>query len=305
MEISIEEVLEYQDLPSELKTWVISDEIIESARTPLVMTPLLAEKSLVGEVGRRLVFPVSSHLTATAISDTGIDDSEPETELASSGYSPSDKTITYVNVDVDTLVYCAVELSDVLQEDMPKIDWVRLNLRNMGLAIGEYIETAVRDLLLVGAGQTLNVTGDLLYGDIIDGLAQLKNLNIIAKNGYNPYLVVAPDTEKVMLKDKEFISTMRYTTADLANIVNGESGMYAGCRVLVSPLLDGMPYALLVFDSNAGYGTTACIVYKRPLRTRSERDEKAEKTFLVSSTRYGLGVVQANFILKFQLSNTP
>jgi len=303
MEISIEEVLEYRDLPDQLKTWVVSDEIIEGARVPLVMTPLLSEKSLVGEVGRRLVFPVASPLSASAFSTT-VNAEHPEKGLAESGYSPSDKTISYIAVDVTELVYCAVELSDVLQEDMPRIDWVRLNLRNMGEAIGLYIETAVRDLFIVGAGLSQTVTTDLLYGDIIDALAVMKNNNFIP-DGFNPFLIVAPDSEKVFLKDKDFISTQRYTTDKIGEIVNGESGMYAGCRVLVSPLLDGEPYALIVFPPNTKYGTIATIVYKRNLTTKSERDEKAEKTFMVSSVRYGLGVVQSKGILKFLIGTTP
>jgi hypothetical protein len=302
MEVDVQEVLEYRDLPSELKTWVISDEIIEGARMPIIFTQLLSVNSLVDRVGRRLVFPTATQLSATGVSSVS-ESENPEKYLDETGYQTSVKTISYVAVDVTELVYCAVELSDVLQEDMPSIDWVRLNLSNMGMAIGEYVECAVRDLVDVGAGYTESVT-DLKYGEIIDALAVMKNAYFIP-NGFHPFLVVCPDAEAVFLKDKDFVSTARYTTDKVSQIVQGEVGMYAGCRVLISPLLDGTGKAFIVFPSGTKYGTIATIVYKRPLRTRSERDEKKEVTFMVSSTRYGLGVVQSGGILKFEIANTP
>jgi len=202
---------------------------------------------------------------------------------------------------VTELIFCAVELSDVLSEDMPKIDWVRLNLRNMGLAIGEYIETAVRDLLIAGAGLTQTCASDLTYTDIVNAIAKQENVNWIAETRF---LIVCPDSKAKLLLDTQFIATERYTTVELANLVNGEIGKFASCRVLVSPLLDGMPYALM-FVGDEKFGTVATIVYKRQLTTKSERDEKKETTFMVSSVRVGLGVVQSKGILRFDITNTP
>lgn len=303
MQVSVEETLEYNDLPSELKLWVISDEIIEGARLPLIFVQLLKEDhSLIGKVGRRLVFPTATQLSATGIS-TLTDSENPEKFLANNDYTVTDKTISRVNVDVTMLVYCAVEVSDVLLEDMPAIDWVRLNLRNAGKAIGEYMESAAKTLFEVGRGYVHNCA-TLTYGEIIDAKATMKNSYWIPE-GFSPYLIISPDAEAVLLKNSDYITTERYTAGQIATMVQGESGQYAGCHVLVSPLLDATGDAFIIFPNGTKYGTVSVLVWKRTLRVKSDYEIDDEVTKYVSSVRYGLGIVQSGGVLLFQVSSSP
>jgi len=299
-EISITETLEYQDLPSDLRIAVIADEIIEGIREPLIFTNLLSEFSLIGKVGRELIFPIASQLGASGI--TSVDETEPETSLASE-YQPDDKTITHIALEVTELTYCAVELSDVLSEDFPKIDWVRLNLRNMGGAIGDYMETATRDLFEAGAGRTVSCA-DLSYSKLVDAMAVFKNAKWMPEIGNAPSLIISPDAEAVLLKDKDYISTERYTTSMLENMVAGESGHFAGLRILISPLLNDTGYAYIKFPEKQ-YGTIAGIVWKRKLRTKTEYNAKTEVTFMVSSVRYGLGIVNSDGLMRISITNSP
>lgn len=303
MQVSIQETLEYNDLPSELKTWVISDEIIEGARLPLIFVQLLKENhELIGKIGRRLVFPTADPLSGKGFS-TLTDAEYPEKWLAENDFQVEDKTISRVNVDVTMLVYCAVEVTDVLLEDMPKIDWVRLNLRNAGKAIGEYMEAAAKTLFEVGKGYTHNCAS-LTYGEIIDAKAVMKNNYWIADN-FSPYLVISPDMEAVLLKDTTYITTERYTAGQISTMAQGESGLYAGCRVLVSPLLDGTGDAFIIFPNDTRYGTISLLLWKRTLRVKSDYFIDDEVTKYVSTVRYGMGIVQSGGILLFQVSSSP
>jgi len=303
MQVSIEETLEYNDLPSELKLWVISDEIIEGARLPLIFLQLLKENhELIGKIGRRLTFPTATQLSASGFS-TLTDAEYPEKWLANNNFTVSDKTISRVNVDVTMLVYCAVEVSDVLLEDMPAIDWVRLNLRNAGKAIGEYMESAAYALFEVGKGYTHNCA-TLTYGEIIDAKATMKNAYWIPE-GFSPFLVVSPDAEATLLKNTDYITTERYTAGQIATMVQGESGQYAGCHVLVSPLLDDTGDAFIIFPNDTKYGTVSVLVWKRTLRVKSDYELDDETTKYVSTVRYGMGVVQSGGVLLFQISASP
>jgi len=304
MEISIEETLEYRDLPSELKLWVISDEIIEGARTPIIFLQLLKEDmSLIGNIGRRLVFPTATQLGASSFS-TLADAENPEKWLANNDYTVADKTISRINVDVTMLVYCATEVSDVLLEDMPKIDWIRLNLRNAGKAIGEYMEAAALALFEVGRGYVHNCV-NLTYGEIIDAKATMKNANWLFDMPQPAYLVISPDAEAVLLKDTDYITTERYTAGQIATMVQGEAGLYAGMKVLISPLLDGTGDAFIIYPNDTKYGTVSVLVWKRTLRVKSDYELDDETTKYVSTVRYGMGIVQALGVLLFQVSASP
>lgn len=300
--ITIRETLEYRDLPTELKTWVISDEVIEGIRTPIIFSQLLAENDLIGKIGRSLVFPVASQLGASAWSTLDHEEN-PEKALADSGFQVADKTITHVKIDVTELVYCATELSDILSEDFPTIDWTRLMLRNMGMAIGEYLEVEVRDLFDTGYGRT-HSCATLTYDELIDAMATFKNASWMPDPANPPYLIISPDAEAVLLKDTKFITTERYTSGQVATMVKGEQGRYAGLRVLVSPLLDDSGDAFIKFPERQ-YGTIGTIVWKRRLRTKSERDETNETTFIISSVRYGIGIVQSGGLMRIQISSSP
>ena len=221
MEVSIQEVLEYADLPSQLKTWVISEEIILGARSPLVFTQLVKENSeLIGKTGRRLTIPVSSTvLSGMNISSDYVHDiDEPESTLDVTGFQTQDLSISYVNVDVTNLTYAAVELSDVLSEDQVDIDFVRRNLQEMGEAIAQYIEASIRDLFIAGAGLVHNCT-TLDYDELVDLVTQ----HIKAQSALVDYMKGQGLLKKLPIDLKEQLENV-FEFSEIMRKKNGEKG---------------------------------------------------------------------------------
>ena len=299
----ISEVLEFKDLPSELRMKVVSEEIIEGARLPLLFTQVFNQESLVGKDGRIMYFIKATQLSASAISDVSYD--EPETTLASGLSFASEKTVTTVNVLVSDLIYCAGELSDVLSEDYPSVDWQRLTLKNMGLAIGEYIEGAIETVLESASGVVEKTVASISFGAVEDALAAMADNFWIASEDARPFLFVSPAEASYLLQDTTFVESRRYTTNDLEHMVDGEIGLYAGCRVMVHPALKDSSYAYIIFPSDTKYGTVGCLVWKRMLRTKSEYVIEKEKTQFLVSARVKFGVIQPLGICRIYISATP
>jgi len=301
--ITIEEVLEFQDLPSELRRSVVSEEIIEGARFPLIFSMLFSQESMEGKDGRDFYFIKATQMAAFGI--TSSDETEPETTLDSGLTEATDKTITTLKVSITDLVYVYASLSDCLSEDYPSVDWTRLYLRNMGAAIGEYIEALIYTALAVASGVVTHSCASLAYGEIIDALAKMKDNYWLTDGDIVPYLVVAPSAEAAMLKDSDFVDTKRYTTKMLDNLMEGESGLYGGCRVFVHPYLNDKAYAFIIFPSGTKYGTVGLVLWKRPMRTKSQYEVETEQTKLVVSARLGFGIIQAKGICRITQTTTP
>lgn len=302
MRISIQEVLEYKDLPSEMRLVTISQEIIEGARLPLLFSQVFPQVSLEGKVGRDLYFVKATQLTASAISDSYL---EPETTLDSGLSFASEKTITTAHVAVTDMLYCAGELSDVLSEDYPDIDWMRLTLRNMGMAIGEYIEGMIETVLEGASGCVTTTASSLSFGVIEDMLALMANNNWVASEEARPFLFLSPAEASYLLQDTTFVESRRYTISDLESIIDGEIGLYAGCRVMVHPALKDSSYAYIIFPSDSKFGTVALTLWKRSLRVKSDYVIEKEKTRIITSARVSFGVVQPLGLGRVLISPTP
>lgn len=300
--ISVEETLQYASLPSGLKSFVVDSEVIESPHAPLVFLGLMTEKSIEGQIGRSLVFPKVTALSASSIVTSESFPNNPEEYLHNTGYQSSDKVVTAVSAQVLNLIYSATTLSDVLSEDMPVVDWIRLNLRNMASAVMEFLEAMARDMFLASAGLTKDVTGSLDYDSCVEALAQLKNQNYVEGSRV---LVICPDTEAILLKDVKFVASARYSAGEIVNMITGEVGKFAGCTVAVSPLMDGIASSLIIVPQGSPYGTVSVLLYKRRLTVKSERHEANEETFTVTSIRAGVAVLQPNAVLRIDQTITP
>ena len=88
-------------------------------------------------------------------------------------------------------------------------------------------------------------------------------------------------------------------------MVQGESGQYAGCHVLVTSILDGTGNDFIIFPNNTEYGTIAVLVYKRLMRVKSDYILLDEVTKYVASVRYGMGIVQSGGVMLIAESSSP
>jgi N4-gp56 family major capsid protein len=295
--ITIHEILESQDV--NYGAFLVWSEVIEGARRPLVFLETVKEDfSLIGAMGTQIYVPTASQLTATKVSSTI------ETTLAS-GMTSADKTISKVTISVTNFYYSAVTLSDILVEDYPNIDWVRLNLRNMGAAVMEAIDNDIYGAFAAGFGVLRTESATLDYGKVIDAIAAMENNSWIVEENNPPFLIVSPDVCANMMQDTAFVETTRYYAGNTPTALMGEAGMYAGCRLLKTPLLNDTGRAFIVFPSNGKYGTVSVLAWKRRLRVKSERYETKEHTYYTTTARCIPAVVQAYGICRINMTNTP
>jgi N4-gp56 family major capsid protein len=285
---TIEETLAATDIVTALTTgpYLIYSEVFEGARRPLVWLTLCKEDfSLIGVAGNVIKFMTATQLSAS--SDT-------EANVLGTGMTAADKTVTSASLTVANPIWSATQLSDILLEDYPNVDWLRLNLRNMGAAVMEYLDDVVYDVFAAASSTvTHSTTAGLTYGEVVDALAKMENNSWIADSGVAPFLVVAPETAAVLLKDTSFVDARRYTTNEISRMVEGEIGMFAGCRVLKTPLLDGYDHAYIVFPNDGPNGPVAILAWKRKMTVRNERNELKGYGYYVASIRANAAVVQA------------
>lgn len=292
----ISETLKSADLPDDLKPHLVYGEVMEGARKPLVFRYTVREDfSLVGRTGTKISVPKSTQLSASSASESTIE---------SSGFSPADVTMTDTDISIGNIIYAAVRLTDVLLEDQQDIAWVRLMLKNMGLAIAEYLDAAIRDCLIAGAGGTTSAatTGTLAYGDIIGAVRDMKKLHWFPEAGSPFLLFVPPACETDVLSNTDFYEAARYTVGGIDRIADEEAGMFGGCRVFVTsgfstPDPSGAPeLALVVAPPTHTFGPSTILAWKRRLKVKSDREEVYERTFYVTSVRYGVTVVNSSAI---------
>ena len=287
MPFILEEVLKASDIPTDLKPHVVYQEVIEGLRAPLVFASACTiDRSLIGHSGTKVSVPVASQLTASTIT---------EASLTDSGYSKNDKTITDVDVTIGNEVYAALYLSDILMEDVPNIDWVRLNVRNMAKAVLEYQDGAVRDVMIAGAGNSVAAAtfGTLDYDDLVDAVATMEGSDLFPEEPAAPFwLIVNPNNAKDIVKDTRFTDTKRYALHNIPFPAGDVGGLTCGCRVFkTSQMTAGL--ALIVAPPNHSQAPFVIKAIKRPLTLKTERREQFGKQMWVTSMRYGSAVIQS------------
>jgi len=298
--ITIEETLKASDIQTALGAapFLIYATLFEAPRRPLVFLAACGEdRSLIGAVGNQIRFMTASHLSASEDTEGDID---------TSGMSAANKSFSNAYVTVDTVIYSAVTLSDILLEDYPNIAWLQKMIGNMGTAVLEKLDANVKDVFVAGGTGVKTVSsGDLAYGDVIDALATMENSNWIADDVNAPMLIVAPDVAGALMKDTLFVDARRYTAYEVSKMVEGEIGMFAGCRVLKTSLLDGTGYAFIVFPPESKYGPCALIAWKRPLTVKNEYEATKAYSYYVTSIRAKAVVTQAGGIGVITISDSP
>lgn len=277
--------------------YLLYSEVIEGARRPLAFLQIVKEDfSLIGKDGYTINFMKASQLSAAQ---------KTESEM-SSGITASAKAITKVSLTVPDVIVSAVEFTDILMEDHPSIDWVRLKLRNMGAAVMEYLDALVYSTIAAAGGSTTKTTeASLTYGVVMDTLARMENLNWVADDANPPFLILSPAEASYLMQDTAFVDARRYTAKNLEHIVEGEIGMYAGCRVLKTPYLKDKSYVFIVFPPDGPNGPVVVLAWKRRLTVKNERYENKAYTYYITSIRANAAVVQADGVARIEISATP
>jgi len=261
MVYTIDETLKSSDLASDLKPHMLWREVLLGEKKKTVFMQVVEETAdLVGAVGTKISIP-----------------------YVATGFSAS-------------TIYVATKIADVLKEDQPKYNWVRIALQKMGQALAEYRDAYIRDLLIAGAGNTINAdsAGVLDYDDVSEAVSTLEGASWFAEAN-NPFiLIIHPDQKQDIVKDTDFNDTSRYSTAEIP--FNAEAGRFASCRVLVT---DNMTkaLALVVAPPNHEYGPHTIFAWKRRTTLKTDEEVTYGRTLYVVSERYGGKVVQANGIV--------
>jgi len=294
--IKIQEVLESADV--NYGAFLIYSEVIEGARRPLVFFDTVTEDfSLIGSTGTQIYVPTSTQLTATKLTST-IEDT------ISSGFTVANKTISKVLVLVSTFVYSSISLTDILKEDYPNIDWLRLHLHNMGKAVMEQIDADIDSLYSAGMGIT-NTVASCNYVAVTNTLAIMAAGKWMAEPDNPPFLIVGPDVAAKLVQDTLFILTERFYAGLTPQSLEGEVGRFAGCKVLQTPLLAGTGVSYIVFPPNFKWGPVSILAWKRKMRVREQRYEDKELSIFATTTRYQPVVIQAAGIAKIVETSTP
>lgn len=298
-EITFEETLQASDVTTALTTgpYLIYSQMFEAPRRPLVFLAVCGENNdLIGKTGNTIKFMTATHLTAVSIS---------ETNMIGTGMDGStDKSLTAASVTVDDVIYSAAQLSDILKEDYPDIAWLQKILANTGAAVLEKLDADVKDVLVSGGTQVFSGSA-LGYGDVVDALSSMENSNWIADDATVPFLILSPDAVAALMKDTTFVDARRYTAYEVSKMVEGEVGMFAGCRVLKTSLLNGTGYGFIVFPPDSKYGPVALVCWKRKMQVKNEYFTKNEYTFYGTTIRAKGVITQAAGVGKLVISGSP
>jgi len=296
MVYTVEETLKGADLPADVVPHLLWAEFIEGARKRQVFRePIETTTALKGAQGTKISVPYwSTRFTAQTIGEANLD---------TSGYTVTDPAVSDIDVSIGNQLYVAFRLSDILLEDQPNIQWLRLALRDAGRAITEYEDGVIRDVLIAGVSftQAAGTQGTLDYDDVLDLLAQHKGASAGGwfPDDIVPFLYTHPDQETDLMKDTRFYEVERYAVGSLPELgaatKNVKERIFAGCRVRVT---DNMTkaLALVVFPKHPRFGTTVLHAIKRTLTIKAERDELYGRGLWVASMRYGTAVIQADAV---------
>jgi len=261
---------------------------------------------LIGVDGNSICVPYLDRDEFTALTAS-------EDTIKTDGYTKAKLAPKSACLSIGDVVYVATYITDILREDSPSLQWVRVNLQKMGQAVAKKIDEDIRDCLrsactvVNGNVNAATTAGTLDYDDVVDAVAHLKGLGYWGKDDGPMLLFINVDQEADLVKDTRFTDTARYTTADipLGAGVGGfnmpERGRFASCRVFVTDLAmtdasGSTAYALVVAPPTNPYGPAAMLAWKRHIRQRTERREQYEKDMFAISTRYGVMVKFADAI---------
>ena len=300
MKITVEETLASTDMTTALTDapYLIYSEILEGARRPLVFLQVVQEiKDLIGETGNRYQFLSATHLTATKMT---------ESTMLSSGMTAYDKTFDAVDVSVTDVIESAVQLSDFLKEDFPKIDFIQSHLNNMGKAVMEYLDAYVYSVIKAASGtETYSATSGLDYEGVVDALTEARDEDWIPNKANPPVLIVSAGVIGGFLKDTTFLEAARYGPADIATMVAGEVGhLFGGTKVLETSLLAGTGDAYIIFPNNQN-GIVVGLVWKRELKVTNIYVPQNGYTYFNTSIRATPVVVQPKGIVKIAITGSP
>lgn len=292
MVFTIEETLKSGDLASDYKPHMVWQEFLLGVSKRKVFLGLTLETDvLVGDVGTKISVPaVSAGFTAATISESSLD---------SSGYTVTDLTTTDTDISIGNQVYVAFRLSTILKEDQPAINWLRANLQKTADAIMDYIDGAVRDVLLAGAGNTVNADtgGTLAFADVLDIKRLLASDSWFPEDGVQT-LVIHPDQDYDLGVSTTFTETIRYQQGSVpfsGNLGGPLVPMFAGCKVIISDNMT-QALALLVTPQQHRFGPNTIFAWKRRYTVENDREVLYGRDLYIASVRYGLSVVQANAI---------
>lgn len=292
----IQEILESANV--NYGAFLIYSEVIEGARRPLVFFDTITEDfSLINSTGTQIYVPTATQLTATKLTST-IEDT------IASGFSQSTKTINKVTVAVTTFIYSAISMTDILKEDYPNIDWLRLNLHNMGKAVMEQIDADIESAYAAGYG-VLATVSSLTYVGVTNALASMADNKWMAEADNPPYLIIGPAVAAKLVQDTQFLLAERYYAGLTPQSLEGEVGRFAGCKVLQTSLLSNTGNAYIVFPPNFKWGPVAILAWKRKMRVREQRYEDKELSIFATTARVMPVVVQALGICRINITSTP
>jgi len=293
MSFNVNETLLRGDLPADVLPHLIWNEILAGVvKRRVFLEACEISEMLIGAVGTKVSVPyVSAGFTATTITESALD---------STGYTVTSPTILDTDINIGNQVYVAFRISDILKEDQPKYDFFALLLRDAGRAIAEYEDTAIRNTLLAGPGNTISsaTAGTLAYEDLLTIMDYEKTDSWYPDGDYLPFLFIHPDQEMDLLKDSRYVNSHRYAVGDLGKVAGSEDAVpqddvYVNCRVRVTENM--VTYAaLLVFPTHPVYGPVVIHAYKRPLTIKNQREELYGRQLWAASLRYGTSIIQAN-----------
>jgi hypothetical protein len=174
----------------------------------------------------------------------------------------------------------------------------------MGKAVYEQIDADIEGVYAAGYGVYSAVT-TLDYTAITNGLAAMGNNKWMLDPSNPPFLIISPKEAAVLVQDSRFIQTDRYYNGVNPDSLEGEKGVYAGCRVLVTPLLASTGKAYIAFPPNFKWGPVAMLAWKRQMRVREQRYEEKELSIFAATARVTPVVIQSLGLMRFDISTTP
>lgn len=293
----VEEIMRaVEDIPAGLLPHLLASKLlIEPARkaTPVLET-INDNYDLIGHDGTVIKIP---KLTAISASDVPMDDFE-----ASPSFTISDKVISELEITVSKLQYVAWKFSKRFLEDFPSIDWLSVFTRNAREALRAKLASDVRDALYTANTEFVSCE-DLNFDAVLEAKTKLENSGVISGEE-TPWLIVSPDAKKTLLQDTKFIQTPRFTTSDVSKIVDGEFGLYCGCRILISPYLDNTGLAYIIPQGTAKEPVILA-VWKRKYEAESKYDAEVEEHFHKITARYVISLVRPLYVCKIFITKTP
>jgi len=296
MTFDVNETLLANSLPDDLLPHLLWNELLAGVeRRRVFLQAVQTTDMLRGAVGTKISVPyLSTRFTAGTISEAVLD---------SSGYVPTDPAVSDVDIQISDQVYVSFRISDILKEDQPKYDWIRILLRDAGRALGIYEDSAIRDVLFaaaLGSNMVCAATaGTLVYADVIHCLSEMKTDSWYPEE-VTPFLFVHPRQEADLMTDTGFLLSHRYAISDAGQIAAADDmgrsevqDTYARLNVKVTENMT-LGLALVVFPTHPRWGPVCIHAYKRPLMIRTDREELYGRQLWIASTRYGTSVIQAN-----------